>query len=587
MSSGEVMGDIPSTTGLLMFLRARVDENGMWMRTVDAGTTWTSPGGVEFMCPAGDADCKITLTVADDDSITGTWTRAEDDGGTVTAMFLNPFANMNPARLGTVVGIIQGGFAPAEDDTATTDVDESMLLSYVLDADPQLKEQNHFKGAKSIDDVMLVAVDRDGTDTTTASFDPNSRTEEQGVATLTVDADDPNGGAVGRMGWKHRILHEDWGDTGAGADAGIETIAAIYSNIDAPMEHPFADAMTLLAHETPRGWFTFNADGDDADTDVNDDAVAFSLHDTDGDMDGHQNVQVEMSEIIVEDHQASALGISVSVDDVYRGTYFGAAGKFTCVDTAGCRIMRTSAGDTNFTIDPEEDASDSDNEWKFDPDADAVVMLPDQDWLAFGFWLTAPDNPVGIHRLGVFYDGMDMYPVVDTLTGTAEYAGAATGYYVNGDSHGMFTASAMLTANFGADTETGSLSGSIGDFVDSRGRFIDSDNRADPNDPNMGGEGDWTVILDMATLDNTGGLDGVRSTHTTSGTADGVRWTGTWDAQLYGGGDRADPAVLPSGVAGDFMAITADLLPGEGESYKGVVGAFGAEMMAAEDDGEM
>ena len=37
-------------------------------------------------------------------------------------------------------------------------------------------------------------------------------------------------------------------------------------------------------------------------------------------------------------------------------------------------------------------------------------MLPDQDWLAFGFWLTAPDDaPNGVHRLGVFYEGMDTY----------------------------------------------------------------------------------------------------------------------------------------------------------------------------------
>ena len=39
-----------------------------------------------------------------------------------------------------------------------------------------------------------------------------------------------------------------------------------------------------------------------------------------------------------------------------------------------------------------------------------TVALPDQDWIAFGFWLTAPnDAKDGTHRMGVFYDGMDMY----------------------------------------------------------------------------------------------------------------------------------------------------------------------------------
>ena len=39
-----------------------------------------------------------------------------------------------------------------------------------------------------------------------------------------------------------------------------------------------------------------------------------------------------------------------------------------------------------------------------------MVELPDQDWLAFGFWLTAPDDTAnGLHRIGVVYDGMDTY----------------------------------------------------------------------------------------------------------------------------------------------------------------------------------
>ena len=83
----------------------------------------------------------------------------------------------------------------------------------------------------------------------------------------------------------------------------------------------------------------------------------------------------------------------------------------------------------------------------------------------------------------------------------------------------------------------------------------------------------------------------------TAGSADGVLWTGNWNAQLYGGGDRmseeavsaveatddaaAIPAIPagragpPSGVAGDFRAVTEELTTG---GYKGVIGAFGAPL---------
>ena len=63
-----------------------------------------------------------------------------------------------------------------------------------------------------------------------------------------------------------------------------------------------------------------------------------------------------------------------------------------------------------------------------------------------------------MHRLGVFYDGMDTYgyaaatnitrtPDTNGLSGTATYKGSAAGYYVNGlTDSGVFTADANLTA---------------------------------------------------------------------------------------------------------------------------------------------
>ena len=116
------------------------------------------------------------------------------------------------------------------------------------------------------------------------------------------------------------------------------------------------------------------------------------------------------------------------------------------------------------------------------------------------------------------------------------------------------------------------LTGTIQNFRDSQGRYIDSDNPNTPNDPNQGGENDWGITLMSHGL-NASGTFGTPGT--TSGTADGVTWGGTWMAQLYGpGGRAANSEVPPTGVAGNFRAITDELTGG---GYKGVVGGFGAD----------
>ena len=561
MSDGSVM-DVPPTTGLLAFIAANADADGNSVHEIEAGMPWTPKGaGVTFSCPAGDAKCVVTLSIDDDDgSVTATWARAENGGGAVTAMFLNPFAGMNAATVGTVVGIISRGFTAAQNDQ-DTDVDESTLEFIDSTAGLGLKALNHNKGAKSIDDVML-----------SGRFDPN-----QSAPMMTSDDDvgANRAGAVSRGGWDHRVLHADWGDTAGGADAGIETIAAVYSNLEAPMMHDFEDAADLLVHMTPRGWFIL-IDG----------AVSIDTSTEGG------NVQAMNIRVHTEDATVAHKKLRIHANEEVIGTYFGAAGTFSCTGTGEtqCLVSRTTTGDTDFALtDSDADAANgyARGTWSFTPDKDAMVMLPDQDWLAFGFWLTAPDNEMGVHRLGVFSDGMETYDydnarTTGALTGTATYAGAATGYYVNGANSGMFNAIAALTANFG----TNMLSGKIEDFVNSQGGFIDSDNRADPNDPAEGGEGDWAVILGATEINDDASFD---NRGLTSGTADGVTWSGTWNAQLYGPGGRIFPATAdrpatgylgeaPTGVAGNFSALTRNLGSSTAGSYKGVVGAFGATL---------
>ena len=70
-----------------------------------------------------------------------------------------------------------------------------------------------------------------------------------------------------------------------------------------------------------------------------------------------------------------ALIVNRSNTDTLKGTYFGAAGTFQCVGD-DCQISRDTTGATPYNL--------SDGQWRFKPDPGAMVMLPDQDWLAFG-----------------------------------------------------------------------------------------------------------------------------------------------------------------------------------------------------------
>ena len=189
--------------------------------------------------------------------------------------------------------------------------------------------------------------------------------------------------------------------------------------------------------------------------------------------------------------------------------------------------------------------------------------------------------------MGVFYNGLDTYTTAaDTFTaanaaglrGSATYSGGAVGVYRHGaNASGMFTADAMLTAAFDADTDgtsegdTGeySISGRINNFRGTDGLFLGADTAANPNDPATGGENDWVVKLGADVLDGGVASSGV-VTGSISGSADGVSWTaGAWTGQLYGPAADADGvAIAPSGVAGQFQASN---------TYTSVVGAFGAE----------
>ena len=395
--------------------------------------------------------------------------------------------------------------------------------------------------------------------------------------------------SLDRDGWMHHVLFRDWGDTeSGGGDAGYETGALVYSNIEASSAHTFEVLTDLIANDTIRMLFELDADPDGMTNETAGTAVDIDL--TDAGIPAAVRT-MQLAKMVFAHNSlvgAQSQDPSIEAGETFDGTYFGAAGEFRCVDDQGCGLERRDGSvgvlDTDGGTDGVQPGTG--NEWTFDPDDEVTVMVPDQDWILYGAWLTTPDDMrTGEHRVGVFFDGMDTYaatPAVE-LTGTAKYTGGATGVYVDRSRTGMFNADATLTAAFGSADAAGTLSGQIDNFRNTNGDFLGLDTAADPNHPTGGGENDWLVRLDEVAI--TGGGSG-----TISGDADGTSWTGQWNYQLYGGGDRLpdtadmeDPVDnmedrVPSGVAGNFRAITDNLSTNGGKEYKGVVGAFGATM---------
>ena len=480
-------------------------------------------------------------------------------------------------------------------------------------------------GPKSFDDVELNGDMNPNADPYKPyNDDGTERMIPAGGSTMTYEKDAAAAASAENVAlfgdeWQARAMFRDWGDTdkdedgqSTSGDGGFETIAMIFSDMMAPMEKPFNAKLAdmFVNNFTLPGIILSTSDGTPIegadnpyrftfDRDMTDDAALDTVQfmvdlksKTPGGMGSH-----------VDGNAAGAGSLQITVtsaeDGAFKavtGQYLGVSGTYTC-GTVDCALSR-KMGTDDFTLGA--------GDWRFTPAANAMVMVPDQDWMAFGLWLTAPNDPNGTHRIGQFFDGMDPYGTVsDTLEGKAKYKGGAFGLYeidreeeegqLSTDEAGLFTAEATLTADFGDDDEAGgSLTGEIDNFKDMSGRYLGSDNRLTPNSPDGGGEGDWIVRLNDGMLDANGAVAG-----TISGSAEGHQWgtfttparrnddgevitpaaptPGSWNAQFYGPSmDAEDETIAPSSVAGQFSAHTV------GGAIE-VHGAFAAYQMSDDD----
>ena len=281
------------------------------------------------------------------------------------------------------------------------------------------------------------------------------------------------------------------------------------------------------------------------------------------------------------------IAASGSDGDELDGTFHGLRGKFTCA--SGCTInvlangkFEVDADDLTFT--PTLDTSDG-----ADPAATQVanltIMIPDPDYLHFGYWKNASMNSKGepVYTVTAFSGGTDasVIATVQSLEGSAKYAGSATGLYVRkevdsgGDPqhlyHGQFTADANLTASFGGTSVAADDHYSIKGMITN---FMDGDDAIDST---------WSVTLEKTGFDvtgntNAGAFDATNANMFTGGATEGDKgMAGSWSGQFFGtvedNDETADPPgvdVHPSGVAGEF----------NGHFVNGhVLGAFGADIV--------
>ncbi len=241
------------------------------------------------------------------------------------------------------------------------------------------------------------------------------------------------------------------------------------------------------------------------------------------------------------------------------GTFNGAAGYFKCLSrlTGSCG-RGVSNGRTTLS-----------GEWVFIPTTPTPAgttttrTVQDADYLAGGVWLYVPESG-DAYQFGAFVDGGQPFlqSRIEGLTGTAKYAGDATGIYVEKESStaaaeiGYFDAEVTLTADFGTNAELGTIRGVIDNFVE------ESTDEAIVGDPE--------VTLRQADI---GSADSGFFKGKTTATLSGREFTGKWGGQFYGNGATA--TAHPGSVAGTFGgAAPENADDGYEASFVGAYGAY-------------
>ena len=236
------------------------------------------------------------------------------------------------------------------------------------------------------------------------------------------------------------------------------------------------------------------------------------------------------------------------MENEIEGMFHGIPGTFTCAVT--CTVVSDDMGmlsmlTSDWTFTP------ADQEMGADPYMVAGVGMDDF-YLDFGYWIV--EGPGAEYAVGTYATSKELVTTLAEITGTAEYAGPATGLYmhkrVGADGKpasavsGQFTALATLMATFGQAADMSippnmldSITGTVSDFRNADGDMI----------------ADWTAMLMV-------GVDDSNAARTSNidvnGTFDGTTTGGgEWNGQFHDARVNADDgAIAPGAAAGVFDA---------------------------------
>jgi hypothetical protein len=264
-------------------------------------------------------------------------------------------------------------------------------------------------------------------------------------------------------------------------------------------------------------------------------------------------------------------GLYVIVPDSgLEGSLGGTPGRFSCAPDTGCALGNSRQVDTHYpfsgympfegaVIFTPDDGNQPEELAPFSYDDEVLVA----NYLSFGSWLYVPADVTDANafEFGVFAGGDDPF-VLDNLmglTGSADYAGEASGMYAetlpSGGTVGTFNAKVELTADFGTASDYGNIGGKVYEFQLDSGNtppltelmLLTQSWRDDTGTSNL-----FRSYVDSNSEDGLGphAPGGWIESNTWAMGTDGREWSGVWGGKFLGNG--ATPEEHPSSFAGTF-----------------------------------
>ena len=255
-------------------------------------------------------------------------------------------------------------------------------------------------------------------------------------------------------------------------------------------------------------------------------------------------------------------------DHGLAGSLGGTAGRFSCLPTS-CALWTARRVATLYPFSG------------YIPVDGAVVFTPDDgsepetlalssinevlvaNYLSFGSWLYVPADVTDAKafEFGVFTGGDDPFMLDNLmgLTGTADYAGEASGMYAetlpSGGTVGTFNAKVELTAAFGTASDYGNIGGKVHEFELDSGKtapltelmLLTQSWRDEAGTTNI-----FRSFVDNNSNDGLGphAPGGWIESNTSATGTDGREWSGVWGGTFLGNG--ATPEEHPTSFAGTF-----------------------------------